>query len=83
MTPAGYAGGLPEFFTPKLAVMQCCDAAFMGSVKEEMCIRDRPLVVRLEGTNADLGKEILDKSGLDIISAGDVAEAARLSVARV
>ncbi len=34
MTPAGYAGGLPEFFTPKLAVMQCCDAAFMGSVKE-------------------------------------------------
>lgn len=42
-----------------------------------------PLVVRLEGTNADLGKEILDKSGLDIISAGDIAEAARLSVARV
>ncbi len=42
-----------------------------------------PLVVRLEGTNANLGKEILDKSGLDIISAGDIAEAARLSVARV
>ena len=42
-----------------------------------------PLVVRLEGTNADLGKEILDKSGLDIIAAGEIAEAARLSVARV
>ena len=28
-----------------------------------------PLVVRLEGTNVDLGKEILNKSGLAIISA--------------
>ena len=40
-----------------------------------------PLVVRLEGTNVDKGKEILDKSGLDIISAGDMDDAARKAVA--
>lgn len=36
-----------------------------------------PLVVRLEGTNVDLGKEILAKSGLAIISANDLADAAK------
>jgi len=36
-----------------------------------------PLVVRLEGTNVDLGKEILEKSGLAIISANDLDDAAQ------
>jgi len=35
-----------------------------------------PLVVRLEGTNVDLGKTILAESGLDILSADDLADAA-------
>jgi succinyl-CoA synthetase beta subunit len=35
-----------------------------------------PLVVRLEGTNVELGKEILAKSGLAIIAADDLADAA-------
>jgi succinyl-CoA synthetase beta subunit len=35
-----------------------------------------PLVVRLEGTNVDAGKEILGKSGLNIISALDLDDAA-------
>ena len=35
-----------------------------------------PLVVRLEGTNVDLGKEILAKSGLAIIPANDLSDAA-------
>ncbi len=35
-----------------------------------------PLVVRLEGTNVDLGKKILDESGVAIISADDLADAA-------
>jgi succinyl-CoA synthetase beta subunit len=35
-----------------------------------------PLVVRLEGTNTDLGKKILSESGLSIIPATDLAEAA-------
>ncbi|MBV9114390.1 MAG: ADP-forming succinate--CoA ligase subunit beta [Hyphomicrobiales bacterium] len=36
-----------------------------------------PLVVRLEGTNVELGKAILDKSGLNVISADDLDDAAR------
>jgi succinyl-CoA synthetase beta subunit len=35
-----------------------------------------PLVVRLEGTNVDLGKEMLAKSGLKILPADDLADAA-------
>lgn len=35
-----------------------------------------PLVVRLAGTNVDLGKKILDNSGLKIIAADDLADAA-------
>lgn len=35
-----------------------------------------PLVVRLEGTNVELGKEILAKSGLPILSADNLADAA-------
>ncbi|MCE3255315.1 MAG: succinyl-CoA synthetase, beta subunit [Rickettsiaceae bacterium] len=42
-----------------------------------------PLVVRLEGTNVELGKEILAKSGLAIISASDLADAAQKVVAAV
>lgn len=39
-----------------------------------------PLVVRLEGTNVDLGKQILADSGLPIISATDMADAAQKAV---
>jgi len=35
-----------------------------------------PLVVRLEGTNVELGKKILAESGLKIIAADDLADAA-------
>ena len=35
-----------------------------------------PLVVRLAGTNVEKGKEILNNSGLDIIAANDLADAA-------
>jgi hypothetical protein len=41
-----------------------------------------PLVVRLEGTNVELGKEILARSGLEIIPADDLADAARKAVSR-
>ena len=36
-----------------------------------------PLVVRLEGTNVELGKEIISGSGLDVISADDLDDAAQ------
>ena len=42
-----------------------------------------PLVVRLEGTNVELGKEILAKSGLAIIAANDLGDAAKKIVAAV
>ena len=42
-----------------------------------------PLVVRMKGTNEDLGKKILAESGLPIIAADTMAEAATKIVAAV
>ena len=42
-----------------------------------------PLVVRLEGTNVALGKKIIADSGLDVIAADDLDDAARKIVAAV
>ncbi|MEP0729839.1 MAG: succinate--CoA ligase subunit beta, partial [Parasphingorhabdus sp.] len=44
---------------------------------------DVPLVVRLEGTNVAKGKDILAGSGLPIVSADDLGDAARKIVAQV
>ena len=55
-----------------------CDIIAEGIVAaaREMAITV-PLVVRLEGTNVELGKKMLAESGLPIISANTMAEAAR------
>ena len=42
-----------------------------------------PLVVRMRGTNEDIGRQILKDSGLPIISASDMADAAQKIVAAV
>ncbi|TXG82280.1 MAG: ADP-forming succinate--CoA ligase subunit beta [Sphingomonadales bacterium] len=42
-----------------------------------------PLVVRLEGTNVDLGKKIMAESGLAIVPADDLGDAARKIVAAI
>ncbi len=42
-----------------------------------------PLVVRLEGTNVEQGKQILEGSGLPIVSAADLGDAAQKIVAEV
>jgi succinyl-CoA synthetase beta subunit len=42
-----------------------------------------PLVVRLEGTNVEKGKEILSNSGLAIVPADDLGDAAKKIVAEV
>ncbi|KGJ22060.1 ADP-forming succinate--CoA ligase subunit beta [Paracoccus sanguinis] len=42
-----------------------------------------PLVVRLEGTNVDLGKKIINESGLDVIAADDLSDAAQKIVKAV
>ena len=58
-----------------------CDIIAEGVVAaaKELSI-EVPLVVRLEGTNVDLGKEILNKSGLSIISADNLEDAAQKAV---
>ena len=54
-----------------------CDIIAEGVVEaaKELSLKV-PLVVRLEGTNVDLGKEIMESSGLPIISANDLDDAA-------
>jgi succinyl-CoA synthetase beta subunit len=42
-----------------------------------------PLVVRLEGTNVELGKTILSQSGLNVIAADDLDDAAQKIVKAV
>ncbi|HSM39638.1 MAG TPA: succinate--CoA ligase subunit beta, partial [Afifellaceae bacterium] len=42
-----------------------------------------PLVVRLEGTNVAKGKAIIDESGLNVISADDLDDAAQKIVKAV
>ncbi|RUU52323.1 ADP-forming succinate--CoA ligase subunit beta, partial [Mesorhizobium sp. M2C.T.Ca.TU.009.01.2.1] len=42
-----------------------------------------PLVVRLEGTNAELGKKIINDSGLNVVSADDLDDAAKKIVKAV
>ena len=61
-----------------------CDIIANGIVEaaKEVSLKV-PVVVRLEGTNVAQGKEILAKSGLTIISANDLADAAQKIVAAV
>ncbi|SHF31732.1 succinyl-CoA synthetase (ADP-forming) beta subunit [Seinonella peptonophila] len=55
-----------------------CDVIATGVVEAAKQVKlDRPLVVRLEGTNVDLGKEILQQSRLDIIAADSMADGAQ------
>lgn len=42
-----------------------------------------PVVVRLEGTNVEIGKKMLEDSGLDLITANDLDDAARKAVAAI
>jgi succinyl-CoA synthetase beta subunit len=61
-----------------------CDVIAQGVVEAARQVKLAvPLVVRLEGTNVDLGKRILAESGLPIISAGNMADAAQKAVAAV
>ena len=55
-----------------------CDVIASGVVQAAREVKlTLPLVVRLEGTNADLGKSILAESGLEIISANSMDDAAQ------
>lgn len=55
-----------------------CDVIANGVVEAAKQIGlDRPLVVRLEGTNVELGKQILNESGLNIVAADSMADGAQ------
>jgi succinyl-CoA synthetase beta subunit len=61
-------------------IMQC-DIIARGVVSAAKDIKLQvPLVVRLEGTNAEKGKAIMNESALDIIPASSMEEAARKAV---
>jgi succinyl-CoA synthetase beta subunit len=61
-----------------------CDVIANGVVEAAKQVGlDRPLVVRLEGTNVDLGKNILKESGLNIVAADSMADGAQKIVALV
>ncbi|WP_067921845.1 ADP-forming succinate--CoA ligase subunit beta [Alicyclobacillus shizuokensis] len=64
--------------------IQQCDVVATGVVAAARQIGlDKPLVVRLEGTNVEKGKEILNQSGLNIVAADSLADAAQRIVALV
>ncbi|TBL77714.1 ADP-forming succinate--CoA ligase subunit beta [Paenibacillus thalictri] len=61
-----------------------CDVIANGVVEATKQLGlDRPVVVRLEGTNVDLGKKILNESGLNIVAADSMADGAQKIVALV
>jgi succinyl-CoA synthetase beta subunit len=55
-----------------------CDVLAQGVVDAAREVKlEVPLVVRMEGTNVDQGKQILKDSGIKVIAASDMADAAR------
>ncbi len=55
-----------------------CDVIAEGIIEAAKQVElDRPLVVRLEGTNVEKGKDILSKSGLNIVPADSMADGAQ------
>src|ERR1044071_10223957 len=61
-----------------------CDVIAEGVITASKAVSLKvPLVVRMKGTNEDLGKKMLAESGLPIIAADTMAEAATRVVAAV
>ena len=54
-----------------------CDVIAQGIIDAAKTVKlSMPLVVRLEGTNVERGKQLLKESGLALIAADDLADAA-------
>jgi succinyl-CoA synthetase beta subunit len=61
-----------------------CDVIASGIVSAAKVVGLKiPLIVRLEGTNVEKGKQILAESGMDIITASDLDDAAMKAVAAI
>ncbi len=74
-------GNVKAIFVNIFGGIMKCDIIAEGLVQatREMGVTI-PIVVRLEGTNVDLGREIIRKSGLSIIAATDMADGARKAI---
>ncbi|HEY5036484.1 MAG TPA: succinate--CoA ligase subunit beta, partial [Chthoniobacterales bacterium] len=58
-----------------------CDVIAQGIIAAARAVKLRvPLVVRLEGTNVEAGKKLIAESGLAVITADNLAEAAEKAV---
>ena len=58
-----------------------CDVIAQGIINAAKTVKlSVPLVVRLEGTNVEKGKQLLKESGLALITASDLADAAKKAV---
>jgi succinyl-CoA synthetase beta subunit len=58
-----------------------CDVIAQGIIDAAKSVKlSVPLVVRLEGTNVERGKQLLKESGLALIAADDLADAAQKAV---
>ena len=59
-----------------------CDVVGQGIINAAKTVKlSVPLVVRLEGTNVEAGKKLIAQSGLAVITADDLADAAQKAVA--
>jgi succinyl-CoA synthetase beta subunit len=59
-----------------------CDVIAQGIINAAKSLKlNVPLVVRLEGTNVERGKQLLKESGLALVAADDLADAAQKAVA--
>ena len=59
-----------------------CDVIAQGIINAAKTVKlSVPLIVRLEGTNVERGRELLKESGLVLIAADDLADAAQKAVA--
>jgi succinyl-CoA synthetase beta subunit len=55
-----------------------CDVIAQGIINAAKTVKlSVPLVVRLEGTNVEAGRKLLAESGLPMITADDLADAAQ------
>ena len=58
-----------------------CDVIAQGIINAAQTVKlSVPLVVRLEGTNVDAGKKLIAESGLSVITADDLGDAAQKAV---
>ena len=75
-------GNVKAIFVNIFGGIMKCDIIADGLVQatREMGI-SIPIVVRLEGTNVELGQKIIKESGLSIIAASDMADGARKAIA--